>query len=450
MDWSDERYVRLYTRDTATWKLIRWEGQTVLMHLLRKVDRAGVFEFGPESAEEALVAMTGLPLEIVATGLRRLLDRGSVIQTEGALVLPKFIEAQEANQTDAQRQREYRARRRDLASKKKLDEGRLNEPERMSVYFLRSTQTQDIKIGISSRVARRVMELQNAHGAAIEVLVQFESTSAAALEAELHARFEKYRKPFGEWFLPATEIMGIAQGYAKSPGASGALCGAPVTKRDDVTNEPPVSRNVMPDPVTHRDVAPSRGVTGDGASVTPRSHDTLDSEQNVTLSLAVPSLAVPTRDRSGNRSSKTASSSQAEASPAGAREAPAPAAASEQGLPARPVRKSALVSKPVDSAGYQPMPEHETYAVAMGLTPDEYRAVLAEMVGKFAARGYAPLERWDTRLAGFVDSAALNKKSRPKARAAPTPQPKIGFGGALSRSFFGSQLDDDDEEVKQA
>jgi len=340
MDWSDERYVRLYTRDTATWKRLKWQGQTVLMHLLRKVDRAGVLETKGESdAAAAIEAVTDLPNEVVEPGLKKLLEQEVVALRGNMLLFPKFIEAQEAHHTDAHRMREYRARRRDRA-----------------------------RLGLGPDVTER-----NDH-----------------------------------------ETPRNAQKKGATKGAKDPI----VTPRNEPVDNP------------HAPVTPGSG------SVTP--------------SLAQPSLAVPTRDRSGNRSSKTASSSQAEASPAGAREAPAPAAAPEQGLPARPVRRSALVSKPVDSTEYQPMPEHETYAVAMGLTPDEYRAVLAEMVGKFASRGYAPLERWDTRLAGFVDSAALNKKSRPKARAAPTPQPKIGFGGALSRSFFGSQLDDDDEEVKQA
>jgi hypothetical protein len=393
------------------------------MHLLRKVDRAGVFEFGPESAEEALVAMTGLPLEIVTVGLRRLLDRGSILQTEGALVLPKFIEAQEANQTDAQRQREYRARRRDLASKKKLDEGRLNEPEKLFVYFLRSTQTQDIKIGISSRVQRRIAELQHAHGAAIELLVQFESASAAAVEAELHSRFEKYRKPFGEWFLPATEIMEVANGYAKMTGSSGLLCGAPVTQRDDVNSEPQQSRTVTSPSVTARDRKPSRDVMDYPAPVTPRSHSTQESEQNVTPSLAVPCLAVPNSDPAAK----------AAASDAGARNAPAVAAsapsetkdpeerfAPEPGLPGRPVRRPELLVKPVTGETYVPLPEHEAYALARGLSHSEYETALIQLRAHPTFRGYAPPAKWDDRFCSFIDSAALLLKKKSVAVPAPS------------------------------
>jgi len=117
MDFSDERYVRLFTRDTTTWKLLKWEGQTLFMHLLRKVDRAGLFEFGDElEPVDAIVAVTELPAELVTVGLKRLLERGTACQHDRGLLFPRFIEAQESHPNDAQRQREARARRRDKAA----------------------------------------------------------------------------------------------------------------------------------------------------------------------------------------------------------------------------------------------------------------------------------------------------------------------------------------------
>jgi hypothetical protein len=115
MDWSDERYVRVYTRDTPTMKLLRWEGRMVLFELLRKVDRAGVMDFGDEGPVEAISAVTDIPLEHVTVGLQRLLDRGCVVVKDGSIVVSKFLEAQESPQSDKHRQRESRAKRRDLA-----------------------------------------------------------------------------------------------------------------------------------------------------------------------------------------------------------------------------------------------------------------------------------------------------------------------------------------------
>jgi hypothetical protein len=121
MDWSNERYVRVYTRDTATWKLLDWRARTVLLHLFRKVDRAGVLDVG-EDGVEGLAAVLELPLEIVEPGIAALtkaprsLDRvPTVVHTGSAYLLPNFMEAQEAKQSEPQRQRESRAKRRERA-----------------------------------------------------------------------------------------------------------------------------------------------------------------------------------------------------------------------------------------------------------------------------------------------------------------------------------------------
>ena len=50
MDWSNERYVRVYTRDTTTWKILSWEARALLQFLIRKVDRSGVVDTGRHGA----------------------------------------------------------------------------------------------------------------------------------------------------------------------------------------------------------------------------------------------------------------------------------------------------------------------------------------------------------------------------------------------------------------
>jgi len=52
MDWSNERYVRVYTRDTAEYLALCWQAKALLSLLLRKCDRAGVVVV--RSVEEAL------------------------------------------------------------------------------------------------------------------------------------------------------------------------------------------------------------------------------------------------------------------------------------------------------------------------------------------------------------------------------------------------------------
>lgn len=111
MDWSEERYVRLYTRDTTTWKLLGWEGATVLALLLRKLDRGGCLPLEGLSPVDAIQLHTGLPYEVAVTGWT-ILSRREVFRTDGvSIVMPNFREAQEARPTAAQRKRLERERR---------------------------------------------------------------------------------------------------------------------------------------------------------------------------------------------------------------------------------------------------------------------------------------------------------------------------------------------------
>lgn len=119
MDWSNERYVRFYTRDTTTWRLLCWQAQAVFPQLLKHVDRAGVFDLGGVSpAEGVAAALPKWPLEVIEAAIgsqddkESLVGRGVIELGDDAIVLPKFIEAQEAAQSDAQRKRDERSRRR--------------------------------------------------------------------------------------------------------------------------------------------------------------------------------------------------------------------------------------------------------------------------------------------------------------------------------------------------
>lgn len=95
MRWEDERYVRLYTRDTTTWKLLPWQSKALLPLLLRKVDRAGIIDLD-EDAYDGLAALTDMPRDLVDAAMPELLRRGVFVISGNKLVAPKFVEAQEA------------------------------------------------------------------------------------------------------------------------------------------------------------------------------------------------------------------------------------------------------------------------------------------------------------------------------------------------------------------
>lgn len=113
MDFSNERYVRYYTRDTTGWKLLRFAGQSVWSLLYRKADRAGVIKLDGLEPWEVAVLHCDIPPEVAQPGMAACLQREWIVldQERDRLVFPKYIEANEAPASDAQRQRESRERR---------------------------------------------------------------------------------------------------------------------------------------------------------------------------------------------------------------------------------------------------------------------------------------------------------------------------------------------------
>ena len=110
MDWTNERYVRLYTRDTDDWLVLSWQAKALFPLILRKVDRSGYL--ATKRGAIGVAAQTGLPLDLVEVGLPDLIRDGSVTECDEGYLMPNYIEAQEAPQSDAQRARDMRERRR--------------------------------------------------------------------------------------------------------------------------------------------------------------------------------------------------------------------------------------------------------------------------------------------------------------------------------------------------
>lgn len=111
MNWEEERYVRVFTRDTAEDMMLPWDAMALWWALLRKFDRSGVLVLG-KAGVEGLVAMTRIPLDVIERVLPLLLKDGRIVLVEGRIVAPNFIAAQETRQSDAARQRDSRERRR--------------------------------------------------------------------------------------------------------------------------------------------------------------------------------------------------------------------------------------------------------------------------------------------------------------------------------------------------
>lgn len=111
MRWDDERYVRIFTRDTADLLDMGWEARALLWELVRKADRAGIVQVG-KSGVRGLARLTGIPEAVVVAALPVLLEDGclELLPGGGGYVLPNYIAAQETPQSDAARKRASRER----------------------------------------------------------------------------------------------------------------------------------------------------------------------------------------------------------------------------------------------------------------------------------------------------------------------------------------------------
>ena len=111
MRWEDERYVKVYTRDTPEWCVLSWEARACFLLLIRAVDRAGMLRLGPAGAK-SLAALIRVPVDVVERVLPELEADGCVRVKDGTIVVPNFCEAQEARQSDKARARTARERAR--------------------------------------------------------------------------------------------------------------------------------------------------------------------------------------------------------------------------------------------------------------------------------------------------------------------------------------------------
>jgi hypothetical protein len=112
MRWADERYVRLYTRDTADWEMLPWQSRAFFPLLLRKVDRAGQLNMGKHGLR-GVAQLVGVPEEFVEEGLAGLVEDGCVGMEGSVLVVRNFVAAQETPSSNAKRKRIERERKRD-------------------------------------------------------------------------------------------------------------------------------------------------------------------------------------------------------------------------------------------------------------------------------------------------------------------------------------------------
>jgi hypothetical protein len=196
MRWEDERYIRVFTRDTPDWMALGYDAQCLFMQLLRKVDRAGILPIGKHGKKSVAIVLGQVVLweSRIAPALDVLLEDGCVVMDSDKLVIRNFIEAQECRASDALRSKEKRERARELGKSEKVG----------TVYFVRSENGGPIKIGFAVDLKSRISNLQT--GRPDKLCVLHVQGGTEDDEKKLHEKFNAHSIN-GEWFHPGEDLI---------------------------------------------------------------------------------------------------------------------------------------------------------------------------------------------------------------------------------------------------
>jgi len=110
MDWANERYVRLYVRETPDQALWCWQALAIWPWLVVRAERSG--ELSTRKGAAGLAALLRIPLEVVEPGIADLLADGCLVETHRGYAIPNYVDAQNATSSDSKRKADQRARER--------------------------------------------------------------------------------------------------------------------------------------------------------------------------------------------------------------------------------------------------------------------------------------------------------------------------------------------------
>lgn len=105
LDWSNERYVRLY-RPSVDHRALCWQARAIWPLLLQEADGAGVL--GARKGVAALARALDVPVEVVEVGIADLLEDGCLVAMPGGYVIRNYVDAQTAIMSDSSRKARQR------------------------------------------------------------------------------------------------------------------------------------------------------------------------------------------------------------------------------------------------------------------------------------------------------------------------------------------------------
>lgn len=114
MDWSNERWVKLYTRDTSDFLLLSWQARGLFALILRAVNRRGEIDLGRTGPRSlAVILHASHDAAAIMACLNELIADGCVAVEGHTLRVVNFETAQSTALSDAARARAHREKLRD-------------------------------------------------------------------------------------------------------------------------------------------------------------------------------------------------------------------------------------------------------------------------------------------------------------------------------------------------
>lgn len=176
MRWEDEKFIKVYTRDSTDWLQLTWQAQGLFMLLLRKVDRAGVLELGKQGLKGVSSHIGGpAAWRELERPMDELISDGCVVVRNGLLAIPNFVVAQDAKNTCRQPR----------------------PPSSSSVVYAVRRGDGPVKIGWTKNLDTRLSTLQTASAELLDLI--WSSPGGRDDEAALHSFFSPFRIR-SEWF----------------------------------------------------------------------------------------------------------------------------------------------------------------------------------------------------------------------------------------------------------
>jgi len=163
-DWQDERWIKLYVRDEPEWLVLHWKWRGLFDEILKRLEPSGTMRLGRIGRKAIAASLSAVWDAELEEGVSVLEEDGAIrfLDDESVLVVPNFIEAQEAKQSDKARQRKRRERARVFTDVTQRDQQDTQRDQQDTQRDQQDTQRDDVTPR-DVRVTRQISDPSRQH-----------------------------------------------------------------------------------------------------------------------------------------------------------------------------------------------------------------------------------------------------------------------------------------------